>query len=80
MHVTIHCRDLQDCITLAEGVNSTAGRLLHMDDYSLLSEVKLILDQIEGVFTNPPRTTPWYELVSSQTLFFRLGSLGTTQL
>lgn len=41
-------------------VNSKADGLLHkgVNDYKLLSEARLTLDQIEGVFTNPPPMVP----------------------
>lgn len=44
----------------SEAVNSKADGLLRkgIDDYKLLSEVRLTLDQIEGVFTNPPSMVP----------------------
>ena len=56
----LYYRDLSDNVTLAEALNSKADMLLHRDDYTLLREVKLTLEQIEGVFTNPPPTTPRY--------------------
>lgn len=38
--------------------------LLHQgDDYLLLKEATLTLDQIEGVFTNPPPTIPRYDSI-----------------
>lgn len=52
--------DLKDSILRADAVNSKADGLLRkgVDDYKLLSEVRLTLDQIEGVFTNPPPMAP----------------------
>ena len=36
----------------------TADGLLRGDDYSLLQKATLTMDQIEGIFVNPPQATP----------------------
>ena len=51
-------RDLEECVAKAKAVNSKADSLLRNDDYTLLKDVKLTLDQIEGIFTRPPPMTP----------------------
>lgn len=50
--------DLRDCIERASVVYQRSDELVQRDDFVLLSEAKLTLDLIEGVFTNPPPTIP----------------------
>ena len=56
-HTHTH-RDLRENIVVTEAVNMQSNDLLRRDDYTLLKDVKLTLDRIEGIFTNPPPVAP----------------------
>ena len=51
-------RDLHENIEKSKAVHSKVETVINMDDYALLKESSLTMDQIEGVFTNPPPTQP----------------------
>ena len=51
-------RDLHENIEKSKAVHSKVESVITMDDYALLKESLLTMDQIEGVFTNPPPTQP----------------------
>lgn len=51
-------RDLHENIEKSKAVHSKVEDVTVMDDYTLLKESLLTMDQIEGVFTNPPPTQP----------------------
>lgn len=51
-------RDLHENIEKSKAVHSKVESVINMDDYALLKESSLTMDQIEGVFTNPPPTQP----------------------
>lgn len=52
------CRDLRERAEQASSVYQKSEDLIFADDYDVLREGRLTLEQIEGVFVNPPPSTP----------------------
>ena len=57
VHFVSHS-DLKECIEKATAVQHTMDLLRRSDDYTLLQRATLTIDEIEGVFVNPPQCTP----------------------
>lgn len=51
-------RDIRECIENASMVYSSSQSLLKSDDFTMLKGASLALERIEGVFINPPPTSP----------------------
>ena len=51
-------RDLRENVEKSRAVHRRVEGVIEEDDYALLQDSVLIMDQIEGVFTNPPPTQP----------------------
>ena len=60
----MHIRDLHENIEISKAVHNKVENVIKMDDCALLQESTLTMDQIEGVFINPPPTQPRYVCVT----------------
>ena len=57
-------RDLHENVEKSKAVHSKVESAMEMDDHSLLQDMLLTMDLIEGVFINPPPSHPRYRVVT----------------